>query len=349
MKTEFRLTALFMLATLTLAPSALSGQSEPEVLATVNGESISRDAVYEEAAGALAGIEAADPRPDTYAGDRLRILWEALDALVDRRLLELEAATFDWTTEQLLEVEVESNVMAPSDAEVVAFYGQNRDQIALGLEEAMPLVREYMIDRNRQQWRDRLIARLKTTYDVETYLDPLRIPVETEGHPSRGPADAPVTIVEFGDFECPYCGAMFPTLELVLDRYPEDVRLVYRQFPLGNIHPRAQKAAEAALCARDQGRFWEFHDSMFGNQSALEPADLKQRARALDLDSPARFDQCLDSSAKAAAVQTDVDLGRAAGVTGTPTLFVNGRLLSGSQTPRAIQLVIEDELGRLEN
>ena len=102
-----------------------------------------------------------------------------------------------------------------------------------------------------------------------------------EGHPSRGPATAPVTIVEFSDFECPFCYGLYPTLKLIERNYPEQVRIVYRQFPLTTIHPRAQKAAEASLCAHDQGRFWEMHDSMFGLQKELEVDALKQRAKEI--------------------------------------------------------------------
>src|SRR6185503_20238629 len=100
----------------------------------------------------------------------------------------------------------------------------------------------------------------------------------TAGFPSKGPAAAPVTIVEFSDFECPYCGGLFPTLKAVEKNYAGQVRFVYRQFPLTNVHPHAQKAAEASLCANEQQRFWEFHDSMFGNQQALTVDDLKRRA-----------------------------------------------------------------------
>src|SRR5439155_26577544 len=145
----------------------------------------------------------------------------------------------------------------------------------------------------------------------------LRAQIATAGFPSRGPADAKVTIVEFSDFECPYCGGLFPTLKQVEKNYAQQVRIVYRQFPLANIHPHAAKAAEASLCAFEQQKFWEFHDSMFSNQQELSIADLKQRAVDLKLDG-AKFNQCLDSGKNAAANQKDIQEGARAGVSGTP-------------------------------
>ena len=138
---------------------------------------------------------------------------------------------------------------------------------------------------------------------------------------------------------------MFPTLKQVEKNYPENVRIVYRQFPLVNLHPHAMKAAEASLCANEQKKFWEFHDSMFSNQQELSIPDLKQRAVDLKLDAQA-FNQCLDSGRQSTAIQADIQEGARAGVTGTPAMFINGRLLSGNQPYSEIKDVIEDELQR---
>src|SRR5207237_4004162 len=162
-----------------------------------------------------------------------------------------------------------------------------------------PQVRQYMVARSRARFRDMLLTRLKKDFGFKSYLEPLRAQIATAGFPTRGAAAAPVTIIEFSDFECPYCGGLFPTLKQVEKNYPQQVRIVYRQFPLANIHPHAQKAAEASLCANEQQKFWEFHDSMFGNQSELSVADLKQRAVDLKLNTQT-FNQCLDSGRQAA-------------------------------------------------
>ena len=159
---------------------------------------------------------------------------------------------------------------------------------------------------------------------------------------TRGPADAPVTIVEFSDFECPYCGAAHDTVEQVMSAYAGKVRLVYRQFPL-SFHPHAAKAAEASLCAADQGKFWEYHDVLFKNQKKLEPTDLKAHATEVGLDAQ-KFGQCLDSGDKKKAVDTDQQAGLAAGVGGTPAFFINGIFLNGAQPIDEFKKVIDGEL-----
>jgi protein-disulfide isomerase len=162
----------------------------------------------------------------------------------------------------------------------------------------------------------------------------------------RGAANAPVTIVEFSDFECPYCGGLFPTLKEVEKNYKDQVRIVYRQFPLTQIHPNAQKAAEASLCANEQDKFWQMHDAMFGDQAALGVDALKQKAAKLSLDTE-KFNACLDGSKFAPAIRADIAEGSRLGVSGTPAFFVNGRFYSGNQPYEEIKKVIEDELQRI--
>lgn len=159
-------------------------------------------------------------------------------------------------------------------------------------------------------------------------------------------AAAPVTIVEFSDFECPYCKQVVPTLTQLLSRYPEKVKLVFRDFPLDSIHPQARKAAEAARCAEDQGKFWEYHDALFANAPKLGAEELAAYARQVGLD-VASFQRCLGSGTHAAAVQKSVDEGIRLGVTGTPAFFINGELLSGAQPLDAFARVIERELARV--
>ncbi len=172
--------------------------------------------------------------------------------------------------------------------------------------------------------------------------------IETEGHPSRGPVNAPVTIVEFGDFECPFCGGLHPTLQAVRRNYPDQVRIVFRQFPLIFTHQYAQKAAEASLCAHEQDRFWEFHDSLFENQEDIDVPALKRRAVEFGLDT-ARFDECLDSGEKWADAEADIEEGVNAAVFSTPTMFINGLIMEGSHPYQNIVEVIESELERIES
>jgi predicted DsbA family dithiol-disulfide isomerase len=308
----------------------------PGVLATVNGENITEAQVLKAAGADVTKLT---------GRARLEAMWRALDSIIEDKLLTAEAAKMSMTKERLLEIEVDSNVDTPSPAEVEAFYEANRAQIPVPRAQALPQVRQYMIDQSRRRYRDNLMRNLRRNHSVVTYLDPLRTEVPTAGFPSRGPANAAVTIVKFSDFECPFCGATHPVLKAVEKNYPTQVRLVYRQFPLTNIHPRAQKASEASLCANEQGRFWEYHDSLFANQGDLEVPALKRRAAELKLNT-ATFNTCLDSGRMADAVKKEADEGRKLGVASTPTLFVNGRMLTGGQTYNDIRAVIEDELKR---
>jgi protein-disulfide isomerase len=170
--------------------------------------------------------------------------------------------------------------------------------------------------------------------------------VGTEGHPSMGPPDAPVTIVEFADFECARCATMAPVLRQVLGNYPEEVRLVFRQLPLGSVNPRARKASEAALCAFDQGRFWDYHDALFEDQASLDRRSLEERAVRIGLDA-VEFSLCLDSGRKAGAVDSDIEAAIGAGAYTAPTLYINGEMLTGSWPYRDVADRIDSELYRI--
>ncbi len=336
---------LFALALPAIAATVLA-QSNANRVAVVNGEAITQEEVDRAAAADLRNLETKRLQNDaSLAQDKQQALTRALEGLVADKLIELEAKKNSMTKEQLLEAEVNSNVDTPSNEQVEAFYEANKDRIPIPKEQALPQVKQFMVERSRSQYRDMLINRLKKQYGFKSFLEPLRAKIEINGFPAKGPATAPVTIVEFSDFECPYCGGLFPTLKQVEKNYEGKVRIVYRQFPLANIHPHAEKAAEASLCAFDQQHFWEFHDSMFGNQQELSIADLKQRAVNLKLDT-AKFNECLDSGRQVASIQRDIQDGARAGVTGTPATFINGRLLSGNQPYSEIKEVIEDELQR---
>lgn len=158
---------------------------------------------------------------------------------------------------------------------------------------------------------------------------PAAMPVPLGDSPERGPSDAWVTIVEFSDFQCPACGAAAPTIVQLLSRYPADLRLVYKHFPLTMIHPNARPAAIAAECAREQGRFWEMHDRLFANQRALTSDDLKAYASAIGLDI-AKWESCLSNPGPAARVDADEALGEKLGVRATPTFVINGKPLEGA-------------------
>jgi protein-disulfide isomerase len=168
--------------------------------------------------------------------------------------------------------------------------------------------------------------------------------VSVDDDPFMGPEDAPVTIVEFSDFQCPYCERAFTdVLPQVLDTYGDQVRLVYRDFPLTQIHPQALPAAIAADCANDQGKFWEYHDLLFSNQSALDDASLKSYADQLGLDQTA-FDECVSTQAPFEEIRNDYQDGVNYGVSGTPTFFINGVRVTGAQPFAVFQAIIDQAL-----
>ena len=273
---------------------------------------------------------------------RHEILQRKLDELVATELVALEAAEQGLPDEELLKKET-SNLEDPTEEEVNTFYQDNQQRLQGSRTQLLPMIRQYLADQKKEQIYQDFVDQLKTKYGVITHLQPLRVDVATEGHPSHGPANAPVTIVEFSDFECPYCQSMLGTIKNVQETYGEKVRLVYRQFPLNSIHPNAQRAAEASLCANDQGRFWEMHDLMFEDQRGLSVEALTKKAESLELDGPT-FEKCLTSNKYAEQVKQDVMDGTVVGVTGTPAVFINGRPLVGNVPYDQLTEIIDDEL-----
>ncbi len=167
----------------------------------------------------------------------------------------------------------------------------------------------------------------------------------TGDDPMKGSADAPVTIIEYSDFQCPFCARFWSqTLPQIQEEYIDTgkVKLIYKDFPLG-FHENAQKAGEAAECADDQGMFWEYHDMIYENQISLSVSSLKTWAKELGLDT-SEFNDCLDSGKYTDEVKEDFKEGQAAGVSGTPAFFINGRSLVGAQPFSAFQQIIEEEL-----
>lgn len=173
--------------------------------------------------------------------------------------------------------------------------------------------------------------------------DPV-VEISVEGRPFLGQEDAAVTVVEFTDYQCSFCRRYFlETASQLLSQNVEKIKYVVLNFPLSSIHPQAQEAAEAAECASDQEKFWEYHDLLFENQSALDTASLKDYAADLSMDTEV-FNTCLDSGAKTEQVQNDFQVGVSAGVQGTPTFAINNQLLVGAQPLDAFQARIDAAL-----
>ena len=322
--------SFFCLSVIFLSIS-VEAQTASKPAAIVNGQTISEAQVAKAAA------------PDIAKLGRSAAMWKALNTMIADRVLAIEAARDQKTKQELIQSEVDSDLPHPSDQVVQSYYEFNKSQFPGPRAQALEKVRNYLFDRTRRNTYDSSIRTLSKQYSVKTFLEPPRQQIPTTGVPAKGPATAPVTLIEFSDFECPYCGNMEPVLKQVEKNYGDKVRFVYRQFPLPWVHPYALKAAEASLCANEQNRFWEYHDALFANQRDLTVESLKKRAADLKLDT-AQFNTCLDSGKEAAAISKDVAAGHQAGVDGTPTLFINGRMMYGTQAYADIKAAIDEEL-----
>jgi protein-disulfide isomerase len=268
-----------------------------------------------------------------------------IEEIVANRLLDAEAKARGIDRATLVEREIASKAPAPTESEVEAWYRANPARVnGATLDQVRTPIRTLLIEQRMDAARATFVESLKTKTTVTISLEPPRVAVDDGGRPVRGPESAKVEMIEFSDFQCPFCQRANPTVEQVLKTYGDKIKFVYRHYPLPN-HPNARPAAEAAACAETQGRFWEYHDRLFANPTRLADADLKAHAAALGLDTAA-FDACFDNHQQKAGVDADIAAADAAGVTGTPAFFINGRMLDGAQPFDAFKRVIDEELAR---
>jgi len=295
-------------------PSAAEPSSSA-VLATVAGKSITREAIEDRLLA----------REDELRWRAFSKQRAALEKIVRARLLDAEAARRGTTREALLEAEVEGKIRHPTEAEVADYFAKNRREFRGDPESSRAEIAGFLESNARGETETAFYDRLRAAAGVRVALEEpptVRLPIATEGHPARGPESAPVTVVEFGDFECPPCGRTWPLVEDMLRGYSGDVRFVFREYPL-SMHPHAKRAARAALAAYAQGRFWPYADRLFHNQQQLEEQALRGYAAEAGLN-VARFERALAGEAAAAALVRDVREGRRYRVRGTPTYFVDG-------------------------
>ena len=270
---------------------------------------------------------------------------QKLDELIGDRLIAAEAKKRGLSLTQLLEAEVDAQVRI-TETEVTALVDANKARWTGTPDELVEQVRSELRRQRQNTGRRMLVERLKADAKITSLLPlpkpyPLQIPIEGAAA-VRGPASAAVTIIEFTDFHCPYCRAAQSTLADIQRRYGQHVRFVQHDLPIEQIHPNARAIHEAARCAAEQGKFWEFRERVF----ALAPASTSQVpsvAKELNLDVQ-RFDVCRSGPAVRAAVQRDVELGGRLGIASTPTFFINGRQVMGAQPLDEFVPYIEHEL-----
>jgi protein-disulfide isomerase len=315
--------------------SAATGAPGSAVVAEVEGQKITAAELDRHAAGQLAQL-----RDQEY-----EIRKSALEDLIAQRLVEKRAAERGITARELMRQEVEAKIPSPTPAEIDAIYDQNRDRV--GGRSRAEVAPQIVSSLNQQRAAERAQAfrgELRSAAKVAILLDQPRTEVPVvAGAQARGPATAPVTIVEYSDYLCPYCQRAEATVARVLARYEGRVRFVHRDLLLGR--PRSMAVARAALCAGEQGKFWEYRANLLSVLGDWSDVDLSGRAAGLGLKRE-EFKACLASDRHEQAVLDSTDEGQKLGVSGTPTFFINGRRMVGVRSEADLEQTIQSELGR---
>ena len=337
----FRLTLVVLTLTALVALALLFAADSPEknsALAEVNGEVITAADLDRAVGPSLAKLQ-----EQIYALKK-----EKLETLVQERLLKSEAEKRGVAVEAMLQTEIEGKVEPISDEEVRVFYEANKARLKgeeAGLREP---IRSYLRDQKVEARRKVFLAQLRSQGNVVIHLEPpevYRAELSVEGAPFRGAEAAPVTIVKFEDFHCPYCRRVQATLSELMTRYEGKLKVVHLDFPLDTVHPQARVSHEAARCAGEQGKFWAYHDVLFANPPKSAAEDMLGFAKEVGLDLP-KFEECLNSGRTRAAIEADVEEGQRLGLTGTPAFVINGRLISGAQPIERFAEIIDQELAR---
>ena len=322
------------------ASSAQCEMPADTVIATYKTDTGEQKVTYGELREKLA------PQFDELEKRKEDLIKRGLEGYVLEQVVEAEAKKRGMANaDALVKAEIEDKVPAPPEAEMTKIFEQAKASGQLPaevtFEQVKPEIVKMLTEQPRRERAQALFNELKTKADMQMMLPVKRVEVAATG-PAKGPEGAPITIVEFSDFQCPFCSKAIASVDEVMKAYEGKVRLVFRHFPL-EFHKEAPKAAEGSMCAADQNKFWEFHDKLFANQQAIKPDDLKKHAADLGLDT-ARFNECLDSGKHAATVTKDFEAGKKAGVTGTPAFFINGIALSGAVPAEEFKSIIDAEL-----
>jgi protein-disulfide isomerase len=325
--------------TATAAPVAAGDYTDliptpPGNVAMVDGEAVTYAQLDEAAAAQLVRLK-------TQVSDARK---KALDQLIDDQLIEGAAEAAGQSTKEWVEAEIDGKVKEPTDEDGQAFWDKNPRSRNIPYERVQEKVMEHLKGQGKTERRAEVVASLRENAGVEVFLQPLRFAVElVDGDPAKGGgSDAPIQIVEFSDFQCGFCNKVLAALNEVESTYGDKVNVTFKHFPLG-FHKDAPKAAEAASCAGDQGKFWEMHDELFENQKALGEDKLAGYAEAIGLDAE-KFAGCIEDGTYTDKVAADMAAGQAVGVSGTPAFFINGRFVNGALPFEVFKEVIDEEL-----
>ena len=329
---------------------AASGDSqapadESQVLVKAEGFTLNRSDVEKAAAGKMKELDLEALRaPARVETRRHAILSETMEEITYNKLFNMESEKLGITPAELTELKITPRIKPLTPEELDRYFELNKNRLQGTREEIIAQITSYVEGQREKEAYREYSRELAEEYGVSYLLPPVRFDVPSTGHPSIGPEDAPVTVVEFSDFECPHCASAGAVLHQLYEEFEGKIRIVFRQYPLWMIHKKAWKAAEASLCAAEQGKFWEMHNLLFSGQDKLDNEGLKEKAKQLELDQD-RFDQCLDSGKYSDAVDLDMIEGSKAGISGTPAFFINGRPLEDRFSYESIRKIVLEELG----
>jgi protein-disulfide isomerase len=335
----YRISILFLLCLSVWAASSCQPNRDSERLAEIDGTIVTRVDVDKSGGKQLQAL-----RQQLYQLER-----QKLDEHIRAMLVTHEAKKRGLSVATLLEQEVNSTVQPPSEEEIRSLYDKNKERIPVQFEQVRDRMRNYLHEQKITERKIEYVKMLRARGKVTTYLKApalVRVDVPVNGAPFKGSESAKVTMVKFEDFQCPFCKQAQPVLGEILSRYNGKVRLVHKDLPLDGIHPQARQAAEAARCADDEGKFWQYHDKLYASAPKAAPEDLKSYAKEVGLNENS-FEKCLSTGKYKGRVQKDFDESVGLGLTGTPTFFINGRELSGAQSVEAIAQIIDEELARV--
>jgi len=316
----------------------------PGTIATWDGGELSYTDGVKMAQGQLIQLEA------EYLTSTYQAAMQSIEQTVLEQLLELETTAGKFASQDdLLKQEVEDKVTEPTQSEIELMYEQFKSRLqGMDLASASPLIREQLLRQKQGERFQVYIEELKTKYNVKItlpYPDLPRQEVSADDDPFLGTDGAPIEIIQFAEFQCPYCGKVGDTMEKLLAEYPGKLKIVYRDFPLG-FHDRAIPAAIAANCAGEQDKYWDMHGILMKNQTKLQDTDLAGFAKEVGVDMD-KWSTCLKDPAQEAEVKKDMEDASAVGVTGTPAFFINGVLLSGAVPFDQFKSIIDKELAAL--
>lgn len=318
----------------------LPGAGVTSVVAVVNGKPISSEELHASVKQRMTLLEQ----------QRFQILEDGLNQLIHARLLDQVAADQGISVDELWQKEIKAKVKAVSEADLKRWYQANQHRVNQPLSQIAGRVRSLLAQENFKKAEADYFKHLRSKAAVGVYLEPQRVDIPQVGAGAKGPEDAPARLVAFSDFQCSSCRKLKPTLEGLAKTYGSQLRIEFRHLPLSAIHPFAQVAAEASLCAQEQGSFWELHDTIYENQAHLNEAQLGTWAENLGLDMAA-FSACMQAGTARTRVYDDIAIANQIGVTSTPTFFVNGRevvLLANRSPQDQIAEFIDNELERAE-